>query len=90
MAEEHVEKFSIDSVVRGFLSCVHKNIWNPEIGEELSCEQEFGNIHDPHAVSVAHEDNVMVGQSDKGPSRLGKTVALFLKYFNNVIKQYPN
>ena len=59
MAEEHVERFSIDSAVRGFH--VYKDIWNPEIGEVLLCEQEFGNLHDPYAVSVVREDNVMVG-----------------------------
>ena len=64
MAEEHVERFSIDSAVRGFH--VYKDIWNPEIGEVLLCEQEFGNLHDPDAVS------------DKGPSGLGKTRAVRL------------
>ena len=59
MAEEHVERFSIDSAVRGFH--VYKDIWNPEIDEVLLCEQEFGNLHDPYTVSVVREDNVMVG-----------------------------
>ena len=48
--EEHSERFSIDSAVRGFH--VYKDIWNPEIGEVFICEQEFGNLHDPYAVSV--------------------------------------
>ena len=35
-------------------------IWNPEIGELLICKQEFGNVHDPYAISVVHDD-VVVG-----------------------------
>ena len=50
--KEHSERFSIDSAVRGFH--VYKDIWNPEIGEVFICEQEFGNLHDPYAVSVVH------------------------------------
>ena len=89
MAEEHVERFSIDSAVRGFH--VYKDLWNPEIGEVLLCEQEFGNLHDPYAVSVVREEMAADGiRSNKGPSGLGKTVAFFLKYFNNAIQQYPN
>ena len=59
MAEGHVERFAIDSAVQGFH--VYKDIWNPEIGEVLLCEQVFGNLHDPYAVAVVREDNVIVG-----------------------------
>ena len=59
MTEEHLERFSIDSAVRGFH--VYKDIWNSEIGKVLICEQEFGNLHDPYAVSVVREDNITIG-----------------------------
>ena len=50
MAEEHMERLSIDYEVQGFY--VYKDIWNPEIDKELLCKQEFENLHDPYAVSV--------------------------------------
>ena len=47
MAEEHMEeRFSMDSAVQ---RCIH------------ICEWEFGNLHDPYAISIVHEDNVIVG-----------------------------
>ena len=45
------------SVVRGFYIC--KDIWNPEIGELLMCEQEFGNVYDPYTASVVRDDIVV-------------------------------
>jgi len=68
MTEEHMERFSIDSAVQGFH--VYKDIWNPEIGEVLICEQEFGNLHNPYAISVVCEDNVMVGHVPRTISAL--------------------
>ena len=59
MAEEHVERFSMDCAVQGFH--VYKDIWNPEIGEVLICEQEFGNLHNLYTVLVVGEDNIMFG-----------------------------
>ena len=43
--------FVVDSKVHGYH--VYKEIWpNPIIGEELPCEREIGNTHDPSAVAV--------------------------------------
>ena len=43
--------FVVDSKVCGYH--VYKEIWpNPIIGEELPCEREIGNPHDPSAVAV--------------------------------------
>ena len=47
----------INSVVRGHH--VYKDIWTPEIGEELTCRREVGNIHDLHAVAVICGRNVV-------------------------------
>jgi len=68
ITEEHMERFSIDSAVRGFH--VYKDIRNPEIGEVLICKQEFKNLHDPYAVSAVHEDNIMVGHVPRTISAL--------------------
>ena len=40
---------------------MYKDIWNAEIGKVFKCEQEFGNLHDPYAVSIVREGNVVVG-----------------------------
>ena len=65
MAEEW---FSMDSVVRGFH--VYKDVWDPFFGEELLCEQDVGNIHDPYAVSVVHSDGLVVGHVPRSISSL--------------------
>ena len=44
-------RFSIDSMIRGYHEYIL--IWNnPIVGEELDCECELGNSHDPYAVAV--------------------------------------
>ena len=43
--------YCINSVVRGHY--IYKDIWMPEIREELMCQKEVGNIHDLHAVAVS-------------------------------------
>jgi len=48
----------INSVVRGHH--IYKDIWTPEIGEELTCRREVGNIYDLHAVAVIR-GNAIVG-----------------------------
>ena len=43
--------FSLNSMIRGYHEC--SLIWNnPIVGEELACERELGNSHDPYAVAV--------------------------------------
>ena len=72
MAEERV---FVDSVVRGFH--IYKDVWNPVLGDTPVCQQEYGNIHDPYAVSVAcHEDNTAVGHV---PRRISSLCYLFLR-----------
>ena len=43
--------FSIESMIRGYHE--YGLIWNnPIVGEELICERELGNSHDPYAVAT--------------------------------------
>ena len=49
--------YCINSVVRGHH--IYKDIWTPEIGEELTCRREVGNIHDLHAVAVLRGSDVV-------------------------------
>lgn len=48
----------MDTVVRGHH--VYKDVWKPRLGELLLCKMEFGNIHDPYAVSVVRDDGAEV------------------------------
>ena len=53
----HSHAYCINSVVRGHH--VYKDIWTPEIGEELTCRREVGNIHDLHAVAILRGGDVV-------------------------------
>ena len=65
--EEHMEeRFSVDSAMR---MCIH------------ICGQEFGSFHDPYAVSIVHEDNVIVGHVPQTILAL----CYFSKKWNNFI-----
>ena len=44
-------RFSLNSMVCGYHE--YSLIWNnPVVGEELACEHEWGNSHNPYAVAV--------------------------------------
>ena len=62
------ERFFVDSVVRAFH--VYKDVWNPVVGETLICEKEFGNLHDPYAVSVVRGSGIIVGHVPRKISSL--------------------
>ena len=52
IAEEHVEeRFFMDSVVRGLVSCVHMKSRN---WQGVYMRTGFGNLHDPYSVSIVH------------------------------------
>ena len=46
-----------DSAIRGHH--IYKEIWNPDVEEELQCKMKHGNIHDMYAVAVTREDIVV-------------------------------
>ncbi len=78
MAEE---RFFVDSVVRGFH--IYKDVW-VGLGDTLLYQQEFGNIQDPFAVTVArHEDDTVVGHV---PRRISSLCYFFLR--RNVLLFY--
>ena len=54
-------------VIRGFH--VYKDIWDPELGEELHTQQEHGNPEDAYAAAVIN------GQLDKYQGRYLKPVS---------------
>ena len=59
--------------VRGYH--VYKEDWDAEIGDELVCKMETGNVKDPYAVAVIRKKKV-VGHL---PRKISRITALFLK-----------
>ena len=55
---------------------MYKDIWKPAIGETLTCKLEFGNIHDPYAVSVVCGAADIIGHI---PRRISSLCYFFLK-----------
>lgn len=49
--------FSLTTAVRGFH--VYKDVWEPTIGEVLSCERDVGNSHDTFAVATKKSTEVV-------------------------------
>ncbi len=70
---EKVGLYKFSSVVRGFH--VYRDIWCPQIGEILLCEQDLDNKHDKNAVSVVRDD-VTVGHV---PREHAKIFRFFMK-----------
>ena len=69
--------FEMVSYVKGYRVC--KTLWNPLIGEFLSCEREPDNPVDKYGVCVKKE-NKIVGYLPLGKSgKLAKTIFYFLR-----------
>ena len=70
--------FGVESMIRGYHE--YQTIWtNPLIGEELPCEREPDNSHDPYTVAVKKEiggRNQIVGHV---PRRLSMVCSLFIR-----------
>ena len=49
--------FSLTTALRGFH--VYKNVWEPTIGEVLSCERDIRNSHDTFAVAIKNSSEVV-------------------------------
>ena len=49
--------FSLTTTVRGFH--IYKNVWEPTIGEMLSCERDNGNSHNTFAVAIKNSSKVV-------------------------------
>ena len=69
--------FEMVSCVKGYH--VYKTLWNPLIGEFLSCDREPENPMDKYALCVKKE-NKIVGHLPLGKSRkFAKTIFYFLR-----------
>lgn len=67
------ETFRKESMVRGYH--VYGELWSPELGEELQCQRERGNLTDCYAVAVKKEDEV-VGHL---PRKISRLCTLFIR-----------
>ena len=76
--------FRVVSKVRGYH--VYQSLWpNPFIGEEVSCERETGNGHDPQAVAMMKmiDDNEhVVGHV---PRTISSVCSIFIRRGGNIV-----
>ena len=73
MATPDSGTFMTDSVIRGYHE--YRSIWEAAFGEVLQCQRERTNRHDPYAVAVVKDINV-VGHV---PRKLSAICAIFLQ-----------
>ena len=57
MATPDSGTFKTDSVIRGYNE--YRSIWEAAFGEVLQCQRERTNRHDPYAVAVVKDGNVI-------------------------------
>ena len=65
---------NIDCCIRGFH--VYQEIWNPVIGEHLSCVREPRNAVDRYAVATVRGDGAVVGHL---PKKISTMISLFIR-----------
>ena len=70
---EVVTSFTREAMVRGYH--IYNSIWEAYIGEELSCQREEDNAHDPYAVAVLKSATV-VGHL---PRKVSTLCSLFIR-----------
>ncbi len=58
--------------------------WNPVIGEMLTCQAEFGNIHDPYAVAVVASNSSIVGHV---PCHISAVCNFFIRRGGTIVCQ---
>ena len=87
----------VEAMIRGYHE--YQSIWEAEVGENLTCIREPGNVRDPYAVAVTKpESSTIVGHvprkmsADEGtslesaPVGSGRFVLFcFAKYLNRAI-----
>ena len=68
-----------DSAIRGHH--IYKDIWpNPNIGKQLHCKMEHGNIHDMYAVAITRDrEDVVVGHLPSPETSLRHAICFYAK-----------
>ena len=78
---ENLKRFEINCASRGFH--VYRSSWKPMIGERLQLEQEYGNVHDPFAISIHASLRDKITASDivgHIPREISRFCHFFLNY----------
>jgi len=71
--------FCLDSKVHGYH--VYQAIWaNPCTGDELICEWEIGNSHDPQAVAMKKEINGIISIVGCVPCEISSICSSFIRH----------
>ena len=65
--------FSVEAMLRGYHT--YQSVWDASLGEELPCQREPENSHDPFAVAVVRA-GVTVGHV---PRRISSVCSLFIR-----------
>ena len=52
-------EIEVESCVRGHH--VYSIIWNPVLGERLTCKRELDNVEDRYAVAICKDEDTVVG-----------------------------
>ena len=65
----------VEVMIRGYHE--YQSIWEAEVGENLTCIREPGNVRDPYAVAVTKpESSTIVGHV---PRKMSAICSLFLR-----------
>ena len=73
VSTEVVTSFTREAMVRDYH--IYNSIWEAYIGEELSCQREEDNAHDPYAVAVL-KSAMVVGHL---PTKVSTLCSLFIR-----------
>ena len=76
-------RFRVNSKARGYH--VHQSIWpNPSVGEEVACEREAGNAHDPQAVAMKKLIDGNVHVVGHVPRTISSVCSIFIRRGGNI------
>ena len=71
-------------MIRGYHE--YQSIWEAEIGENLTCIREPGNVRDPYAVAVTKpESSTIVGHV---PRKMSAICSLFLRKGGSIFRKW--
>ena len=76
----------VEAMIRGYHE--YQSIWKAEIGENLTCIREPGNVRDPYAVAVTKsESSTIVGHVPRKMSAI-HVCLLFLRKGGSIFRKW--
>ena len=74
----------VEAMIRGYHE--YQSIWEAEVGENLTCIREPGNVRDPYAVAVTKpESSTIVGHV---PRKMSAICSLFLRKGGSIFRKW--